>query len=87
MPNTARRVLKGNEVQLAGSRQLRMDLPATPRRAGSQLDSIPVRVHIVETHPEFAVVEVACSCGKVTYVRCEYSAGNGAPPSPEPVQG
>jgi len=87
MPSTARHVLKSNDVQFAGSLQLRMDPPSTAGLTGSQLDSRPVRVRIAETHPEFAVVEVACPCGKVTYVRCEYAAGSGSSASPEPVQG
>jgi hypothetical protein len=87
MPDAARHVLKGNEVQLAGSLQLRMDPAATARPTAPQPDSRPVRVRIAEAHPEFAVVEVACSCGKVTHVRCEYAVGNGPAAAPQPAQG
>ena len=86
MVNSARHVLKDNEVQFAGSLQLGTDQAAV-RRKGPQPDAKAVCVRIAEAHPEFAVVEVACSCGRSTYVRCEYAANNGPPVPPEPVQG
>ncbi len=68
-----RHVLKNNEVQLAGSFQLNMDDNAPTRRTVPQPNAGSVEVRIKETHPEYALVEVACSCGQVTLVRCEYA--------------
>jgi hypothetical protein len=30
------------------------------------------QARIVENHPKFADIEITCSCGTKTYVRCEY---------------
>ncbi len=69
-----RHVLKNNEVQLAGSFQLNMGKAGPTRPTASQPESKSVRVRLAETHPEFAIVEVTCSCGQITLVRCEYAA-------------
>jgi hypothetical protein len=74
MPNMTRHVLKGNEVQFAGSLQLHIDPPAAVGPTQPQADSKPVGVRIAENHAEYALVEVTCSCGRTTYVRCEYAA-------------
>jgi hypothetical protein len=76
----ARHVLKNNQVQFAGSFQLNMDATSRPALSPPtasptpQAASRPVRARITETSPEFALVEVTCSCGQVTLVRCEYAA-------------
>jgi len=69
-----RHVLKANEVALDGSLRLSMDPVATQGRGGSQSAPSNSRIRITEDHPEYAVLEVTCSCGKVTYVRCDYAA-------------
>ena len=87
MTNSARHVLKGSEVHLAGSLQLHTSQVAPPGLAGSQPDAKPVRVRVAETHPDFAVLEVVCSCGKLTYVRCEYTTANNSAALTDSVQG
>jgi len=69
-----RHVLKANEVALDGSLRLSMDSVATPDRGGLQSAPSNSRIRITENHPEYAVLEVTCSCGKITYVRCDYAA-------------
>jgi hypothetical protein len=87
MPNTTRHVLKGNEVQFAGSVQLHIDPAAAAGPTGSQADSRPAGVRIAENHAKYAVVEVTCSCGRTTYVRCEYAAAHTPPVAAGSVQG
>lgn len=70
----ARHVLKNDQVQFAGSFQLNTDAATAAKPAGPQPGSKPVRARIAETGPEFALVEVTCACGQVTFVRCEYAA-------------
>jgi len=43
-------------------------------------------VRIVESQPEFAVIEITCSCGTGIYLRCEY-AGAKAPDVAEKQNG
>jgi len=73
MEKTSERILKGNNVRLEG--QFHLDLvragPSLPKakNAGSTTPT----AHIVESQPEFAVVEVTCPCGTKTYLKCEYA--------------
>ncbi|UCD50016.1 MAG: hypothetical protein JSW27_21105 [Phycisphaerales bacterium] len=68
-----RYVLKASEVKLAGPLQLCLDPDPAPQAAASSVASAPATIRIAETHPEYALMEVTCSCGKITYVRCEYA--------------
>ena len=68
-----RHVLKASEVQSAEPLQLSLDPATPPPTGGSPATSRPARIRITENHAEYALVEVTCSCGKTTYVRCEYA--------------
>jgi len=48
-----------------------------PQASGSPATSAPARIRIAENHPEYALVEMTCSCGKITYVRCDYAPAQG----------
>jgi len=76
MLKTTRRVLKANEVAFRDPFQLDLNpavLPAGPQSAAAA----DPRVRIVQNHPQYAVIEVTCSCGKTTCIRCEYDSGKG----------
>ena len=75
-------ILKSGEVNLEG--QFRLDVPqlATAKQKAGNISSGAAEVHIVETQPQFAVIEIICSCGTKTYLRCEYGEGKSAQ-SPE----
>jgi hypothetical protein len=62
-------VLKANRVRLEEPLRLSIDGTGTP----GHRPAMPPRVRIAESSPEFAVLEVTCSCGKVIHVRCEYA--------------
>ena len=68
-----RHILKANEVQLANPVRLSLDASPAPQAGASSAASRPAQIRIAETHPEYALMEVTCSCGKVTYVRCDYA--------------
>ena len=78
MGKTAGRILKGSDVKLEG--RFTLDIvqpePGQPKQPGTALAEPQVR--IVESQPEFAVIEITCSCGAGMYLRCEY-AGVKAP--------
>ncbi len=70
MIRTSGRILKSEDVKLEG--QYRLDVG----QAGSlpaETDSVPKQARILENHPEYAVIEVTCSCGTKMVLRCEYT--------------
>jgi hypothetical protein len=69
MQKAAGHILKSSEVKLEG--QIRLD----PRFRGDRLAPAQAGVRIVESHPEFAVIEVVCCCGARTYLKCQYAGG------------
>jgi len=84
MIRPAGRILKSNDVKLEG--QFLLD--ATD--AGSDLPKQEIagssepKVRILENHPEYAVIEVTCSCGTRMSLKCEYAgAAAQAPDNPQ----
>ena len=78
MGKAAGRILKGSDVKLEG--RFTLDIvqpePGQTKQPGTAL--VEPQVRIVENQPEFAVIEITCSCGTGMYLRCEY-AGAKAP--------
>ncbi|MDH4240169.1 MAG: hypothetical protein OEW48_11455 [Phycisphaerae bacterium] len=77
MPKTAGHILKSGEVKLEG--QFRLDVAQVQSRTGGPKEQSPAlndpQVRIVQNRPEFADIEITCSCGLKTHLKCEY-AGN-----------
>ena len=74
MEKAAGRILKNHNVKMEGL--FRLKAGPTPQSSGRKKSgeaSSPPQVRVVEKHPEFAVVEVTCSCGEKTDIRCEYA--------------
>ena len=72
MEKTAGRILKAEEVNLQG--QYHFDAGGTsqnPANASKTVSRAP-QVRIVENNPEYAIVEITCSCGVKTQVQCDY---------------
>jgi len=68
------RILKSSDVEVEG--QFHLDLGHLGQPASGNRNAATPKVRILENQNEFAVVEVICSCGRKTVVRCEY--GNAA---------
>ncbi len=81
---TAGRILKSNEVKLEGqfhldTAQAGLDSPKQQVAASSA-----PQVRILENHPEYAGIEVTCSCGTRMSLKCEYAgAAAKAPDDPQ----
>jgi len=81
-------ILRANTVQFQGPLQLGLEPTcqptpeSNPEPQGSVTRKVPTEAHIriVENHPDYALAELTCTCGKTTYVRCEYTSGE-APPT------
>jgi len=68
------RILKSNDVKFQG--RLQLDMANISTRATKKQNSALAapQVRIVEKHSEFAVIEITCSCGTKTHLKCEYAA-------------
>jgi len=73
MKKAAGHVLKSNNVKLEG--RLRLDVGQGVSNQANEKSTAfsPAQVRIVENHPEFAILELTCSCGTKTHIRCEYA--------------
>ncbi len=83
MATAAGRILKSDEVKLEGrflldAAQAGLDSPKQQVAASS----VP-QVRILENHEQYAVIEIICSCGTRTSLKCEY-AGASAPAPDDP---
>ena len=83
MKKPAGNILKSSDVKFEGSFHLDVEPAdsATPQQ--KNLAHAPPQVHIVENHPDFAVLEITCSCGTKSYLRCEYNNRPSASHEPE----
>jgi hypothetical protein len=76
MERNTERVLKSSDVEVSGRIQLPGITPGPDASARSAQPSFPAKATIVENNPEFALIEVACPCGRKTTVKCEYKAAD-----------
>lgn len=79
-------VVKAKRIRLEEPLRLSIDGTGTPAPGGSHRPGMQPRVRVTESNAEFAVLEIMCTCGRVTHVRCEYAAANATPPSQGPAQ-
>jgi hypothetical protein len=77
------RVIKGSDVEIKGKFKLEL-IPvgqASAKDSGRPL--VTPQVRVVEKNPEFAVIEVTCSCGTKALLRCEYASAQSSGGSAE----
>jgi hypothetical protein len=86
MLKTARHILKANQVAFDGPLHLGLDPGGRPHGADPQCALTGASARVAQNHPEYAVIEVTCDCGKTTYIRCEYAAANPTPIPQVPAQ-
>jgi len=67
-------ILKNSEVKLQG--QYHFDAVQqtviNPEKGKIPAMTAP-QVNIIQNHQEFAVIEITCSCGTKTHIKCEYA--------------
>jgi len=73
MLKTAGRILKSNDVKLEGRFLLDVTKVGldSPKQQVAALSAPKVRV--LENHPQYAVIEVTCSCGTKMSLKCDYA--------------
>ena len=78
MPETTGRILREADVSVQGRFHLNLNQgPATEPGGQNNVQVTPV-VRLVENNGEFAVIELTCSCGQKTQVKCKYAGDNPA---------
>jgi hypothetical protein len=81
MIKTTRHILKADEVAFEDPLQLGLDPAQRPHAAEAPGAQAGPSVRIAENHPDHAVIEITCACGKTTYIRCEYASSARPTPS------
>ena len=73
MGRTVGQILKAQDVKLEGRFQLDLFQVGTsgPQNANGA-SSTPPAARVVENSPDCAIVEITCSCGTKTCLKCEY---------------
>jgi hypothetical protein len=72
MMQTMNRVLKSDEVEIDGKCFLEIGRSASSAQHTKSSNGAPVKVRMLDNTNEYALIELICSCGKKTLVRCEY---------------
>jgi hypothetical protein len=81
MAQPANRVLKSDDVEVDGRLHLDLGGAVPPTQNGRNVAVGKQSVRILENQNEYAVMEVTCSCGRKTIIRCDY-AGATRPTGP-----
>jgi hypothetical protein len=88
MVQTTSRILKSGDVEVEGRFQLDLGAPLPSAKKGSNTAVGTSKVRILENQNEYAVMEVTCTCGRKTIIRCDYSnvaSAKNAQPQPGPA--
>jgi hypothetical protein len=74
MDATTQRVIKADNVNLDGQVQLGLNVTAGAKpKDGASAEAGGPGAFIVEKNSQYMIVEITCTCGKKTYLRCEFS--------------
>lgn len=73
MVKTAGRILKSEDFKLEGRFHLDIEHNSSGMPKETITASSTPKIRMLENHPEYAVIEVTCSCGTKISVRCEYA--------------
>ena len=88
MGKKAEHILKSKDVEFKGRFLLNVEQTAT-NSAGKQANMplITGQVRIVEKNPQFAMIEVTCSCSTKTYIKCDYADAQPDDREPDKTKG
>ncbi len=73
MEKAARHILKGDKVNLEGQFHLDVTQAGPTRTKEKNGTSGKPQLSIVESNPEFTLIELICPCGTKTFLKCEYT--------------
>ena len=69
------RILKSGNINLQGLLKLDGVQVGLGRPKTKDASAVKPQACIVENSSDFAVIEITCSCGAKTHLRCNYTAG------------
>jgi hypothetical protein len=73
MTQSVSRVIKNGQIDIEGRFALDLgNFPSPAGQASKNAAAAPAKVRILENQDQYAVMEVTCSCGKKTIIRCDY---------------
>jgi len=72
MMQTMNRVLKSSEVEIDGRCNLDIGHSVSPAQPGKSNAGAAANAKILDNNNEYTLIELTCSCGQKTLVRCEY---------------
>lgn len=72
MQKAAASILKADEVIVEGRFCLNLDPPGQKSSSEILSRSVHPQVRLVEKNPDYAVMEITCSCGSKIRIRCDY---------------
>jgi hypothetical protein len=72
MMQTMNRILKSSEVEIDGRCNLNIGRPVSPAQTGKSNAGAAAKAKILDNNNEYTLIELTCSCGQKTLVRCEY---------------
>ena len=78
MQKTFEHIIKAENVSTDGLFRIEPGRPTSQPKT----NNVPAQVRVVENTNDFAVIEITCSCGTKTLLKCQYP--NGQPPAQEP---
>lgn len=73
MGKTAGHILRGDDIKVEGKFQLGATSSGTGSPGAAVVHSGKPRVSVIETNSEFTIIEIICSCGTKTSVKCEHA--------------
>jgi hypothetical protein len=80
MINSAGRILKSNDVKLEGQFHLEVTSNGSHMPEPQAAASLEPHVRVLENHPQYAVIEVTCGCGRKMSLKCEYATASAQEP-------
>jgi hypothetical protein len=78
MMQTTSRILKSDDVEVEGQFHLDLGGPVSSAQHSKNTATGTAKARILDNNNEYAVIELICSCGRKTIVRCEYGGVSAA---------
>lgn len=73
MAQPVNRILKSDNIEIEGRLNLDLEAAGQSPQNSRHVTAGITKVRILENQNEYAVMEVTCSCGRKTIIRCDYS--------------
>ena len=83
MANVSGRIIKSSDIKIEGQFQLGLEKAETSTAGNNNNSNTIAEARVVESSVDFAVLEITCSCGSKTHVKCEFNNGHSVGEKPD----